>query len=246
MRRYPSTYQVGYTLGPLTPAIKALIWANVVMFLLTMLAGDIALILALRPAAVIERLYVWQPVTYMFLHGGLLHILLNMLMLWMFGTDLERMWGTRFFLQYYFVTGIGAAAATILLSIVPLPFANLLYYTPTVGASGAIYGLLLAYGLSFPTRPVYMFLLFPVPAKVFVLIMGVIALLSSISGGGGNVAHGAHLGGLLVGYVYLRLGRGNPLTALRYRYTKMRMNQLRRKFQVHTGGRHDDWDKRIH
>ena len=248
MRRYSSPSQVTYTFGPgpLSLAIKALIWANAAMFVITLLVPDIALFLALVPAAIVGRLFIWQPVTYLFLHDGLFHLLFNMLALWMFGTDLERTWGTRFFLRYYFVTGIGAAATTVLLSLAPLPFADLLYYTPTVGASGAIYGLLLAYGLTFPNRPVYLYLLFPIPARVFVLIMGAIALLSSISGGGSNIAHSAHLGGLVVGYVYLRMGRGNPLAALKYRYTRMRMNQLRRKFEVHPGGRRDDWEKRVH
>jgi membrane associated rhomboid family serine protease len=248
MPRYTSPSRVAYTFGPgpWSPAIKLLIWANAVMFVAAVLVPGILLYLSLVPAAVVGRMFIWQPVTYLFLHDGLFHILFNMLALWMFGTDLERAWGTRFFLRYYFVTGIGAAAATILLSLVPLPFSDLLYYTPTVGSSGAIYGLLLAYGLSFPNRPIYLYFLFPIRARVFVLIMGAVALLSSISGGGSNIAHSAHLGGLVVGYLYLKLRGGHPLATLRYRYTRMRMNQLRRKFDVHTGGRGDDWEKRVH
>jgi membrane associated rhomboid family serine protease len=248
MPRSPSPYQVSYTFGPgpLTPAIKALIWTNVGMFVISVVVPGITLYLALVPAAVVERLFVWQPVTYLFLHDGVFHILFNMLMLWMFGTDLERTWGTRFFLRYYFVTGIGAAVVTILLSLAPLGFADVLYYTPTVGASGAIYGVLLAYGLTYPNRPIYVYLLFPIPAKIFVLIMGAIELLSSISGGGGNVAHSAHLGGLAVGYLYLQMRRGNPLAEIKYRYAKLRMSRARRKFDVHQGGRQDDRDRWVH
>jgi len=202
--------------------------------------------LALVPAAVIERLFVWQPLTYMFLHDGVFHILLNMLMLWMFGTDLERMWGTRFFLRYYLVTGIGAAVATILVSLMPFRVADVLYLTPTVGASGAIYGLLLAYGLSFPDRPIYLYLLFPVPARVFVLIMGAVELLSSVSGGRSNIAYSAHLGGLVVGYLYLKLRRGHLLGEITYRLARLRMNRVRRKFDVHPGGRRDDTNRWVH
>ena len=248
MPRYPSPYQVSYTFGPgpLTPGIKVLIWVNVGMFLVPIVMPAVTLYLALVPAAIVERWFAWQPLTYMFLHDGVFHILVNMLMLWMFGTDLERTWGTRFFLRYYFVAGIGAAAVTVLLALAPLPFADLLYYTPTVGASGAIYGVLLAYGLMFPKRPIYLYLLFPIPARVFVLIMCAIALLSSISGGGSNIAHSAHLGGLLVGYLYLKMQRGNPLAEIKYRYAKMRMNRMRRRFDVHRGGRQDDGNRWVH
>ena len=134
-------------------------------------------LLGLRPASVLEECWVWQPVTYMFLHAGLFHILFNMLALWMFGVELERLWGRTFFLKYYFVTGIGAAVTTLLLSLVPIGFGELLWNTVTVGASGAVYGLLLAYALYFPDRPIYIMALFPVPAKSFVLIMGAIALM---------------------------------------------------------------------
>src|SRR6202008_2614323 len=102
---------------------------------------------------VTERFRVWQLGTYLFLHAGVLHILFNMLALWMFGAELERIWGTRYFLKYYFVTGIGAAILTVLFSLLPFGFAADLYGSIVIGASGAIYGLLLAYGLYFPDRP---------------------------------------------------------------------------------------------
>ncbi len=247
MPRYPSPSQVAYTFGPgpLTPAIKALVWTNVAVFIVTFAVPGFVPYLGLMPAAVLERLFIWQPVTYMFLHAGVLHILINMLMLWMFGTDLERRWGTRFFLRYYFVTGVGAAGTTILASLLPLGVGEMMYYSLTVGASGAIYGVLLAYGLTFPNRLIYMYLLFPIPARVFVLIMAAIALLASISGGG-SVAHSAHLGGLAVGYVYLKTKGGHPLAELRYRWTKMRMNQMRRRFDVHQGGRRNGGTRWVH
>ena len=157
------------------------------------------------PTLVLHQFWVWQLATYMFLHGGIFHILFNMLALWMFGAELERIWGTRYFLKFYFVTGIGAGFLTVLFSLLPFGFAQQVQHSIVIGASGAIYGLLLAYALYFPDRPIYMYFVFPIPAKIFVAIMGAIAFFSSLSEAGG-VANATHLGGLLVG-VSLPQGR---------------------------------------
>jgi membrane associated rhomboid family serine protease len=182
-------------------------------------------------------LWVWQPVTYMFLHGGVFHLLFNMLALWMFGVELERLWGTRFFTTFYFVAGIGAALTTILVSLLPFAFAESLYVTVTVGASGAIYGLLLAYGMTWPNRPIYVYAVFPIPAKIFVLIFGAFSFLSSISGSQSGVAHVTHLGGIVAGYLYLVWRRGNMASQVRSQILRWRLNRLRRRFDVHEGGR---------
>ena len=245
MRRYPSPYASSFSFGPgpLSTALKALIGANVAIFL-----GQHVLplteVLGLHPQMVV-RGRVWQLGTYMFLHGGLFHILFNMLALWMFGTELERIWGTRYFLKFYFVTGIGAGILTVVFSGLPFAFTQPLYYANVIGASGAIYGLLLAYGLYFPDRPIYMYLLFPIPAKIFVMIMGAIAFYSSLTEVGG-VANATHLGGLLVGYLFLKSGRPHPLAELKYRYLKWKINRVRKKFDVYSGGRADDFDRRVH
>ena len=252
MPRYPSG--VGYSFGPggITPAVKILIITNVVLFALNVIVGEAMTIsLGLTPQAVFEQFALWQPVTYMFLHstGGFGHILFNMLALWMIGTDLERTWGTRFFVKYYLVTGIGAGASSLLLSI----FSETIYYTPMVGASGAIYGLLLAFAMYFPNRILVLFI-FPVPARIAVTILGAIAFLSSFGGPGGGIAHTAHLGGLVVGYLYLkglRL-RLSPWAEVKYRYLKWKMGRARSKFDVYSGGRSpdddwkSDWKKHIH
>ena len=230
----------------MTPAIKTLIVANVAAFLLTSVAPTLTLRFGLRPADVFEGFAFWQPVTYLFLHGGISHILFNMLALWMFGVELERLWGSRYFVKYYFVCGIGAAVTTLLLSLSPLAIADQMYYALTIGASGAVYGILLAYGLYYPTRPIFIYFVFPIPAKYFVMIIGAISLLSSFGGPGGGVAHGAHLGGLVAGYLYLKGGRFHPLAELRYRLLKWRIDRTRRKFDVYTGGRTDDVDRRVH
>jgi membrane associated rhomboid family serine protease len=249
MPRYPSTNDLSYSFGPgpLPPAIRALIIANAVMFVVRLILPEITIYLGLIPSAVFEQLRFWQPFTYMFLHSGLFHILFNMLALWMFGTELERMWGTRYFLWYYFATGLAAAASTLLVSLLPFRFADGVYEAVTIGASGAIYGVLLAYGLYFPRRPIYLYFVFPIPAKYFVMLMGAIALLSSLSNsGGGGVAHIAHLGGLVAGYLILKKGRVHPIAELKYRYLRWKLARAKRRFDVHTGGRRDDWDRRIH
>jgi membrane associated rhomboid family serine protease len=168
-----------------------------------------------------------------------------MLALWMFGAELERMWGTRYFLKFYLATGIGAGVLTVLFSLLPFAFARQLQYANVIGASGAIYGLLLAYALYFPDRPIYMYFVFPIPAKIFVAIMGGIAFLSSLSEAGG-VANATHLGGLLVGYIFLKSARMDPIAELKYRFYKWKINRVRKKFDVYSGGRADDWDHRVH
>jgi membrane associated rhomboid family serine protease len=254
MPRYGAVeYQIGP--GPLSQAIKTLIAINVGAFLLGIIVPAIVERLGLMPRELLTGFAVWQPLTYMFLHGGVSHLLFNMLALWMFGTELERTWGTRFFLRYYFVTGVGAGLVTTLWSLTPLPYAAPLYNTVVIGASGAIYGLLLAYGLQFPHRTIFLFL-FPVPARYAVMIQGALAFLFSVGSSGSGVAHVAHLGGLIVGYLYLKLRRG-PLDELRYRYTRWRTGRSRARFDVHHGGRRGpggspptdwtkEWKKHVH
>jgi membrane associated rhomboid family serine protease len=245
--RYPAPSGISYSFGPgpLTPAIKAIMIANGVMFVLTFFIQELIQIFGLRPADLFEKFAIWQFVTYMFLHGGISHILFNMLTLWMMGTELEHRWGTRFFTRFYFVCGIGAGLTQVLLGLLPFDFAGQFYYPVTIGASGAIFGLLLAYALYFPTRPILMFFIFPVPAKYFVMILGAINLMLA-AGGGGGVAYTAHLGGIATGYLYLKGLRFNLFSEIQYRYLKWRINRTRRKFDVYSGGRRDDIDRRVH
>ena len=248
--RYPAPSGLSYSFGPggITPAIKALILANVVMFVAGWFTGAIQDWLGMQPSAVVGDGQLWRLLTYMFLHSrqSFAHILFNMLSLWMFGVELERTWGTKFFLKYYFVCGVGAALTTLLLSFFPIPVFEPLWTSLTVGASGAIYGVLLAYGLYFPHRPIYMYFLFPVSAKYFVMIMGGISLLSALSSSGGGIAHTTHLGGLVAGYLYLKGTGVNLLSEIQYRFLKWRINRMRRKFDVYSGGRADDVDRRVH
>ena len=247
--RYPSSSTFAYSFGPgpLTPAIKALVAANVAAFLAALVVPAITPSFGFRPADVVGSLRLWQLVTYMFLHGGIFHLLFNMLALWMFGVELERTWGSRFFTKFYFIAGGGAALTTLLLSFTPLPFADQLYDSLTIGASGAVYGVLLAYAMYFPHRPIYLYFVFPVPAKYFVIIIGAISLLSSMNGPGGGVAHTTHLGGLIAAYLYLKGGtRTRLLGDIKYRYLKWRIDRTRRRFDVYPGGRAGDVDRRVH
>jgi len=243
---YPGSLSYSFGPGPLTPAVRALIVLTVAGYLLPLVVPALTIRLGLVPALVVERWWVWQPVTYMFMHGGLFHLIFNMLALWMFGVDLERQWGTRFFARFYFVAGVGAALTTLVLSWLPFGFAEALYVSVTVGASGAIYGLLVAFAMMYPRRPIYLYLLFPIPARIFVLIIGGISFLSSISETSGGVAHATHLGGLLAGYVYLAGRRGHLHSTLRSQWLRWRLARMRRRFDVHEGGRRGPGGPRVH
>jgi membrane associated rhomboid family serine protease len=246
MRRNTSPYasSLSFGPGPISTALKALIGANVALFVAQLIFPAITDLLGLHPAFVVHYGWIWQLATYMFLHGGVFHILFNMLALWMFGAELERMWGTRYFLKFYFVTGIGAGILTVLFSLLPFGFAQQLQFANVIGASGAIYGLLLAYAMYFPERPILM-IVFWVPAKYCVAIMGGIALLSSL-GETGGVANVTHLGGLIVGYLFLKGARLHPMSEVKYRYLKWKINRVRKKFDVYSGGRANDYDRRVH
>jgi membrane associated rhomboid family serine protease len=247
MRRMaPGSSSYSFGPGPLTPAVRFLIALNVIGFVLALAVPQLTLLFGLLPARVLQSGWVWQPVSYMFLHGGVFHLLFNMLALWMFGVELERLWGTRFFTRYYLVTGVGAAVTTILVSLLPAEFAADMYGTVTIGASGAIYGLLLAYALTYPNRPIYMYFVFPIPAKIFVLLIGAIAFFSSVTETRGGVAHAAHLGGILVGYVYLAGLRLHPVASMRAQWMRWRMARMRKRFDVHPGGKSGGPDRWVH
>jgi membrane associated rhomboid family serine protease len=249
MSPVPRTIQYSFGPGGITPAVKAIIIANVGLFLLTLMAPETMVeTLGLRPSVVIEQVELWRLVTYLFLHSPVhwSHILFNMLAVWMFGVDLERRWGTRAFVKYYLVCGVGAGLSTLLVALLPFDGARVSYVSVTIGASGAVYGLLMAWGLLFPHREILFMLIFPLKARVFVILMGAIAFLSAVSASGGPVAHVAHLGGLVFGYLYLkgpgsfRRGPRNLRLNLQYYLTRWRMERMRKKFNVHQGGK-DKW-----
>jgi membrane associated rhomboid family serine protease len=188
-------YRFSFGYG-LTPVIKKLMIIMGAVFLLQMVVDSrITVYLGLVPILVWKNYFLWQLATYIFLHGGLFHLLFNLLALWMFGGELENYWGSRKFLFYFFYCGIGAGICTVVFS----PY----QFIPVIGASGAIYGVLLAFGWLFPNRLIYIYFLFPIPAKYFVIIFGLIEFFSSMGGVGGGIAHLTHLGGLLFGLIYM-------------------------------------------
>jgi len=249
MPRSPRLSSVAYSFGPgpLTPAVKALLYTNIGVYVLSLIFPVIRVALGLVPKLVVEHAWLWQLATYMFVHApSPTHILFNMLILWMFGVELERMWGTRFFVKFYTISGVGAGVISVLASLLPFAVLRSTYDINIIGASGALYGLLLAFALYYPNRPILMMLFFPVPAKYFVAILGAIAFIMSVEGSGG-VAATTHLGGLIVAYIYLQGGRGGLTAEIKYRYLKWKMNRLRRKFDVYSGGRSGgSWDRHVH
>ncbi len=242
---------ISFSAGPLPPAVKGLLAANAaVWFFLVMIVQKIFLdeplvfqILGLVPARVFEQLWIWQIFTYMFVHsGGVFHILLNMLILWMFGSELERFWGSRLFLLYGLSCGAGAALIYLLCSgVLALAFGlnPQLLYQPVIGFSGAAFGLLLAYGLIFSERVVYLMGIFPIKARNFVILVAAIELFSALdSGFGGPVANLAHLGGLASGLAFLKIWKisqrlaaesldGRPKLFFRFRAKKAGKNRRR-------------------
>ena len=187
------------------PAIKNLLIINGLVFLAQMtpvLGLTVMEYLALWPLGSAASFYPWQLVTYGFLHGDFMHLLFNMFALWMFGLQVENTMGTKRFLSYYFVCVVGAGLVQL--------FA--LYstggYAPTVGASGAVFGLLLAFGMFFPNQPIYLYFLFPIKAKWFVVIFGALELFYGVSNVQPGVANFAHLGGMVFGFVLIQYWRG--------------------------------------
>ena len=194
------------------PVVKNILLANGVMFVATLLLdkADIFELFALFPVGS-PFFKIWQPVSYMFLHGGFSHLFFNMFALWMFGRDLELEMGSKRFLLYYFVCGVGAAIIQQLMARIDLagiPEQSIAYMqylcTPTVGASGAVFGLLLAFGMFHPNATI-MLLFPPIPmkAKWFVIVYGLVELFFGMTGRMDSVAHFAHIGGMFWGWLLI-------------------------------------------
>ena len=244
-------FQIAYRFNwrrEFTPAIRGLILANCLVFtavkitsLLT--GGEIDRFVlewfGLIPELVVPGLRVWTLFTYMFLHAGFLHLLFNMFTLWMFGRDLEPVWGARRFVSYYVLTGVGAGVCVLLVNLAADWIGHPQRVTATVGASGAIYGILMACGLLFPDRQVW---LIPLPVmismRMFVLIWGALAFFSSLEGPESGISNVAHLGGLLVGYIYIR--RGSHFFTFRNFLRDWRQRRLRKKFEVYMKEHRDE------
>ncbi len=188
-----------FSFRSLPPAVRGLILANSVVFVAQLFSGGrLTALFGLTPARVLQDLWLWQIATYMFLHGGLFHFLLNMYVLWAFGREIERQWGAGAFLWYYLVCGWGAGVFNVLFS----PNAM----TPSIGSSGAIYGVLVAFAVLFPQAVLYLYFLIPLRARQVVILFAAVEFLAGFSGAASGVANLAHLGGMLTGFLYLKSG----------------------------------------
>jgi membrane associated rhomboid family serine protease len=213
---YRGSFSFGFGL---TPWVKNLIIANAGIFFIDyMMAGRLNYYMAFVPGRILVA--PWTVITYMFAHGGFWHLFLNMLVLFFFGPPLEQRWGSSEFLKYYFLCGLGGAA----LSFVFAPM------SPIIGASAAVYGIMLAFAMFWPDSPIYIWGILPVKAKYLVLFMAVISIMSMFgSGRGDNIAHAAHLGGFAAGFIYLRLGSpGGGMGGLRRMMQKRRLKVVSR------------------
>jgi len=232
------------------PGIQFLLITNGVVFVLFSFIPSAMRWLGLMPAMVMHGA-VWQLFTYQFMHAGIMHIVFNMLTLWMFGAAIEGSWGMRRFLRYYFLCGTGAG-----ICVIAMAYAFGGTTTITVGASGAIFGVLMAFGMMFPNAQVWLLFLFQVPAKYAVFLWGAIEFFGFTSGD--SVSHVAHLGGMLVGFLYLRFA-GTGSSSYGYGYRKpgrlarlfsveewkialasWRRRRLRKKFDVYMRQRGDE------
>ncbi|MCB0327803.1 MAG: rhomboid family intramembrane serine protease [Bdellovibrionales bacterium] len=226
------TRPVKFVFGlPATPIVRTLIWINVCAFLAILLVSTkefssgisyklmIYQLLGVQPQRVLGDLALWQLVSYLFLHMGWMHLIFNMLALWWFGSDVERIMGPRKFLQYYFFTGAGAGLVSAILGM------------PTIGASGAIYGLLLAFGMLFPNRILYIYFIFPLKAKYCVVLFGAIEILFLLtSGEGSSVNYSAHLAGIGFGLLWF-LFRLRKMDLMSF-FKELEKNRRKKKFRV--------------
>jgi membrane associated rhomboid family serine protease len=235
-RGYRPAGGTGFGFGPpiTPPIIKQLLITIAAVFLAQNLIGAVNSALPVRPIDVWQRGYLWEPITYMWLHSGLGHIAMNCFVLWMFGAPLAMAWGPQRFLRFYLVCGIGAG---VLIATVPYVFVALgaPAYTlaiPTIGASGAIYGLILAYSLTWPDRTIM--LIFPPVAFRAIWLIPALFFMSVVFDPG-NVSHVGHLSGAAVGWLYLRrtgdAGTHLTLAGIKHRYRRWRMRQKLRAVQ---------------
>ena len=217
MSYYSYGYRRGGFLSNIPKAVKNIIFINILVMIMTSLNQQLmvekfALFYPTSPF-----FHWWQPLTHMFMHGGWGHLLFNMYTLFIFGSSLERVWGPKKFLIFYFVTGLGAAAIHTGVEWIQNYITQADQMIPTVGASGAIYGVLMGYALLYPDA--ILTLIFPpvsLKARWFVLIFAAIELVAGITGTGAGIAHFAHLGGLIFGYLLIHLWKRQGTLYSRY------------------------------
>ncbi|MGQ9603510.1 MAG: rhomboid family intramembrane serine protease [bacterium] len=196
---------------------------NILAFIISWFSPGIFSSFGLVPGLVIKG-RLWQLVTYLFIHASFMHLFFNMIVLWFLGTELERYWGSNYFIRFYLVTGIGAGLVNVLIQPRSL--------IPIVGASGAIFGLIMGFALAFPDREIWLYFVIRIKAKHLAALLGFIEVIMILAMPGGKVARFAHLGGLLVGYLYLK--QETLLMPIRWRLRNWRADLKRRSIQRET------------
>ena len=202
----------------LTPWVKRLLIANFAMFILTLAVPALVDYLGFAPDDVFYR--PWTIVTYMFVHGGFMHVFFNMLALFFFGPPLEERWGAKEFIKFYLICGLGGAALSFLFA----------FHSMVIGASAAVYGVMLAFAMMWPNIPIYIYAIFPVKAKWLVLALVGLSFFSAMRPGvGDQTAHFAHLGGFLFGFLYIKFdgATGGPVQKLKNVFKRRRLKVVR-------------------
>lgn len=212
--RYASGFQFGGF--NLTPWVKKLIIANVALFILTFVFRALTGYLAFSPSRVLYQ--PWGIVTYMFVHGGFWHLFFNLLGLFFFGPPIEERWGSKEFIKYYLICGLGGAALSFVFA----------YNSAVVGASAAVYGVMLAFAMLWPDVPIYLWGIFPVKAKWLVIGLAALSFFSAFGGGGDGVAHFAHLGGFAAGFLYIKIdsATGSPIHKLQRMVSRRKLKVI--------------------
>ena len=230
---YGRGQQPGMRIGPpiTPPVVKQLMIANAVVFLFQQISPETTIYGSVVPKAVWQGGYLWQPFTYMWLHASFGHVAMNMFMLWMFGSQVAMAWGPKRFLRFYLICGVGAGLiiATYPYLIMGVHPEGLMSHT--LGASGAIYGVLLAYSLTWPDRTI-MLIFPPVAFRAIWLIPGLF-FMSIMFSSGHNISHTGHLGGVIVGWLYLRKqGHANAIFTLSHLKSRWKRYQMRKKLRA--------------
>ena len=221
--------------GPLTPMVLRLLIINIAIFIVQNFfhfffnSGVFEQVFALSYIGLVHEFKLWQLFTYMFLHGSLLHLLFNMLALWVFAGDLENLWGSKVFLKYYLYCGTGAGLFIAAMNFYAYS-QGISALSITLGASGAIYGILLAYGMTWPNRTVMLYFVFPIKIKYLVLIFGLIEFMGTFSAQQGGISHIGHLGGLISGFILMKFVVPNkPRTSIKSETSSATFSNVKNK-----------------
>lgn len=206
-----------FTQSQLPKGLKSILIITAITYILQSFVPKFFNLFSLTPYLVFQKIYLWQMLTYMFLHGSFFHFLLNMLILWLIGREIEMYYGTSQFLKIYILSGFGAGIINSIITPKSL--------IPIVGSSGAIYGILTWFGLTFPNAIIYLYFIFPIKAKHLIIALAILEFIAGLTGSQPGIANFAHLGGILVAFAYWKIYKKTPLY-LNFHYLQILKNKL--------------------